>query len=214
MRIRTALMASCLALPLAGLAAAAHAQAPQPERVIRVPAGSVVLVLPGAAPGFVAQAVPTAPSAVDFPVARMLAEQNAMMQRMMQQMRVLDQLTMPLPDPSQMIQSAMDGMPAFPNVAPGSGVVTTMVSDGHGVCRQTVTYSTSANGGRPIVRVAQSGDACTALHVQRPLGVAQPVPAPRPEVAPAPLPAPAQHHPRLWTVGDPPHPIGRAIPHT
>jgi len=204
MRLRKLLFGGCLALPLAGFVASAHARAPQPERAIRVPAGSVVLVLPGAAYTLAPVAAPV-PFGVDFPAMRMIAAQNAMMQ----QMRVLDQLMLPLPDPSQTIRSVLDGMP---RLAPGSSVVTTMVSDGHGVCRQTITYS-SAGREKPVVHVAQSGNACGALHVQGPVWVQQTAPA-APALPGNRVPAQKPGGPRLWTAGDPPHPIASGVPRT
>ena len=73
MPLRKALLGACLALPLAGLAGAAHANASHHERIIRVPAGSVVLVLPGAAPRVIADptVVPAFPA--PFPIAQFMA---------------------------------------------------------------------------------------------------------------------------------------------
>lgn len=218
MSFRKALLAAGLALPVAGIAAAgAHAASARVERTIRVPAGSIVLVLPGAAANAVAGAAPMtraqmtrapvtrAPMATvpaDFPVLRMMARQDAMARRMMHQMHVLDQLTMALPDPAQMLRSVMDQVGHPMRLAPGSGVVTTVVSGGRGVCRQTVTYRATANGARPQVHVVQTGDACGALAAHRPIGVTQTVPQ-SPAARPDTVPAPSPHHPRLWSVSDP-----------
>ena len=203
MQLRKPLLGACLALSLAGFGAVAHAQAPQQERVIHVPAGAVVLVLPGATDVTAPIAAP-APFGVDFPAVRMIAAQDAMLQHLMHQMQVLDQLMLPLPDPTQAIRSVKDGMPE-----PGRGVVTTMVSDGRGVCRHTITYS-KAVGEKPVVHVAQSGDACGPLHVQGPVQVQQTVPD-SPGIATHRVPAVKPAGPRLWTVGDPPHP---SVPRT
>lgn len=213
MPLRKALLGACLALPLAGLAGAAHANASHHERTIQVPAGSVVLVLPGAAPQVVADlaAVPALPA--PFPIAQFMAEQNAMMHNMLQQVRALDAWSMALPNPDQIIRTAMQGMPPI-HVAPGTSVVTTMVSDGHNVCRETVTYRMTPNGARPQVHITRTGDDCDALMRQGTVGVAQTLPAqptPRPETAPAAAP---EHRPQLWTVGDPPQPIAAGVPRT
>jgi hypothetical protein len=78
--------------------------------------------------------VPATPAAqIDFPVAHMIAQQEAMMDRMFAGMDSLMATAMPSPD--QMIRSVMQGMP---QVAPGSGVVVTSFSTGNGVtCSQT-----------------------------------------------------------------------------
>lgn len=162
MQSRKLLLGAGLALPVAEFVAAARAQAPQPERVIRVPAGSMVLVLPGTA-AVAAPAAAPMPFGEDFPVMRMMAAQHAMVERMMQQMRVLDQLMLPLPDPAQAIRSAMDGVP---RLAPGSSMVTTMVSDGRGACRQTITYR-SAAGEKPVVHMAQKPESSATPEQRR-----------------------------------------------
>lgn len=213
MPLRNALLGACLALPLAGFAGLAHAQSTQPERVIRVPAGSVVLVLPGTAPQVVAQAAPMPAFAPPFPMLQLMAQQDAMMQQMLRQVRAMDQWGMPLPDPEQIMRAAAQGMPPM-HVAPGTSVMTTMVSDGHGVCRETVTYRMTADGAQPQVHVTRTGDHCGALLPHGPVGVMQTVPAApssRPNTVPAAAP---QDHPQLWTVGDPPHPIPAGVPRT
>jgi len=217
MPLRKALFGACLALPLAGLAGSAHARSPQPEQVIRVPAGAVVLVLPGVAdPQPVVQAMPQ-PMAMpafppDFPMLHMMAMQDAMMQQMLQQVRALDRWSMSLPGPEQIIRSATAGMPQQ-RIEPGTSVVTTMVSNGNGVCRETVTYRASPDGARPQVHVVRTGDQCGALHFGGSVGVGQTLPA---EQAPQPntAPAAAPHHPQLWTVSDPARPIQARAPRT
>lgn len=209
MLARKALLAACLALPVAGFAGAAHARTAQAERSIEVPAGTVLVVLPNAIPVAAPQlaAVPTIPTA--FPVMHLLAEQQAMMQSMMQQMHVLDQLTMAMPNPTQLMRTAFGGMPAT-QVPPGSSIVTTVVSNGHGVCRQTITYRSTGHGARPQVHVVRSGDQCGALHMTGPIGITQRLPAP---AAPHPQPTVGGHQPHLWTVSYPAHAV-MATPHT
>lgn len=213
MPLRNALLGACLALPLAGFAGLAQAQSPQPERVIRVPAGAVVLVLPGAAPQAMAQEAPMPQFAPPPPMLRLMAQQDAMMQQMLRQVRTMDAWSMALPDPEQIIRAAAQGMPTM-HVAPGTSVVTTMVSDGHGVCRQTVTYRMTPDGAQPQVHVTRTGDHCDALLPHGPVGVTQTVPA-APSQRPNTMPAAApRHHPQLWTVGDPPQPIPAGVPRT
>jgi hypothetical protein len=133
------------ALLAASLLVASPAGAAQPEagHYVWVPAGATVVL------------VPSAPlTQTEFPVAHMIAQQQAMMNRMMAEM---DSLMANMPDPQQMIRSAMQGMP---QVVPGSGVVVTSISNGSGTCSQTITYGYSGNGGQPSVKISSSGNAC------------------------------------------------------
>jgi hypothetical protein len=136
------------------------------------------LLLPAAAPA----------TPVDFPFARMVAQQDAMMQRIMSDMDSL--MAMPLPDPEQMVRSVMNGMP---QVAPGSGVVVPSITTGNGTCTQTITYGPQANGGQPVVKTSSTGNACGALGSSAPVGVTQPLPAPRRD--------------RLWSIEYPARPV-------
>jgi hypothetical protein len=174
----------------ATLLAAAPAVAAQPDggHYVWVPAGATVVMLPEAA------ARP-----IDFPVARMIAQQDAMMQRMFADMDALLAMTMPGP----MIRSVTQGMP---QTLPGSGVVVTSISTGSGTCSQTITYGYPGNGGAPRVQVSSTGNACGMLHAPGPIEVQQAAPPP-PAVAPAPT-SPRQ---RLWTVGYPPHPVTTGV---
>ncbi len=182
------------ALLAASLLVAAPAVAAQPDggHYVWVPPGATVVLLPSA---------PATP--VDFPVAHMIAQQEAMMHRMFADMDSL--MATAMPDPEQMIRSVMQGMP---RVAPGSSVVMTSITTGNGTCSQTVTYGYPGNGGQPTVKVSSSGNACGALGTQGPIGVTQTMPSPRP-VIPAPV---APRHERLWTVGYPPHPLTTGAP--
>jgi hypothetical protein len=180
---RSALLAASLFV-----AAPAMAAPPSGGQYIWVPAGDAVVV------------VPKAPARqIDFPVVDMFARQEAMMQRMMADMDTM--MAMPMPNPAQMIQSVMQGMP---QVAPGSSVVMTSISTGNGTCSQTITYAYPVNGGQPVVKVASTGNACGVIHSTGPIQATQPMPVPRPV-------APRQHE-RLWTIGYPPHPIATGTP--
>jgi hypothetical protein len=176
------------ALLAISLLVAAPAMAASPSSVgqyVWVPAGDAVVVVPQ---------VP--PRQIDFPVVDVFAQQQAIMQRMMADMDTM--MAMPLPNPAQIIRSAMQGLPQVP---PGSGVVVTSISTPGGTCSQTITFGGPAQGGQPIVHVVSEGNACGAIHSSGPLTVMQTSPAPQP-VAPQP-----QTHERLWTIGYTPHPI-------
>ena len=193
---RSALLGACLMLPVA--AYGGHALAAQPDggRYVYVPPGATVVVLPGAeAAALPRQALPVP---ADFPLARLIAQQDAMMQRMFADMDSL--MAMPFPDPQQMIRSVMNGVP---QAVPGSGVVMTSVSTGDGTCSETITYGYLPNGGQPQVKVTRSGNACGAISSSGPIGVTESVPGPQP-IAPQPV---TPSHERLWTIGYPPHPV-------
>jgi hypothetical protein len=184
------------ALLAASLLAAAPAVAAQPDggHYVWVPPGATAIVVPAA---------PATP--IDFPVARMVAQQEALMNRMFADMDSLMATAFRAPD--QMIRSVMQGMP---QVAPGSGIVVTSVTTGRGTCTQTITYGYPGNGGQPVTRVSSSGNACGAIGSSMPTEVTQPAPGPRPNV-PTPM---APRHERVWTVGYPPHPLKGAAPRT
>jgi hypothetical protein len=180
--LRSVLLASSMLLTAPAMAAP-----PDGGRYVYVPPGATVVVVPA-----------SRPMAADFPVARVFARQDAMMQRMMADMDTL--MAMPLPDPQQMIRSVMSGMPQVPA---GSGVVTTFFSNGSQTCSQTITYGSAANGGQPVVKVSSSGNGCGVVRPSGPISVAQPAPAPKPVTPP---------HERLWTIGYPPHAVPVHVP--
>jgi len=187
------------ALLAASVFVTAPALAAQPEggHYVWVPNGATVVMLPS---------TPATP--IDFPVAHMIAEQEAIMHHMFADMDTL--LTPPMPDPTQMIRSVMQGMP---QAAPGSGVVLTQVSTGNGsTCSETIIYGPRGADGQPQVKVTRSGNACTALMQSGPLGVTQQMaPTPHP-VAPATAAPP---HERLWSVEYPARPVTvHTPPHT
>lgn len=194
---RNALLGACLALPFLCAAGSASAAPPASGHYIYIPAGATVVLLPAAVPPPVA----VAPMAV--PVASLIAEQQAMMQQMIAQMNAM--FAMPMPDPQQLMQAAMRGMP---QTAPGSSVMLTAVGSGNGMCSETITYAYPPNGGAPVVHVTHSGDGCGRTfnatgpaHIKGSPAVQRGVPA-----------RPAGAQPRLWTAGDPPHLIGTDDP--
>jgi hypothetical protein len=141
-------------MALLGTAAAGFAQSPSaPQgRVIEVPPGAVVLVLPAgsvAAPAFhTAFPSPDMPSPVAM--IRQMDQMMAEMQRGFANPAWLD--------PNRAIEAAMHGMPQAGG--PAAGVVVTSFSDGHGTCTQRITYK--GDGSAPVVQVSSTGDACAS----------------------------------------------------
>jgi hypothetical protein len=86
---------------------------------------------------------------VGFPVAGIFAQQDALLRRMMGDMQAMSNFNMPAADSAAM--------------PPGSTVIMSSFSDGHGSCSRTVTYRAQPNGAAPIMNVSQTGDACVAL---------------------------------------------------
>ena len=178
---RSALMAASLLV-----AAPALAASPESGRYVWVPAGATVVTVPN-----------TPATQIDFPIAHVIAQQRALMDRMFADMDSL--MAMPMPDPTQMIRSVMSGMP---QAMLGTGVVMTSITTGSGTCSQTITYGYPGNGGQPVVKVSNTGNACDAIKSSGPITVTQPV-----------LPAPAApRHEKLWTVSNPPRPIHIGTP--
>jgi hypothetical protein len=182
---RSALLSASLLLS----APAAMAATPEGGHYVWVPSGAEAIIVP---------AQTAAP--VDFPVARMIARQEAMMQRMFADMDSL--MATALPSPEQMIRSVMQGMPQVPD---GSSVVVTSITTPNGTCSQTITYGYPADGSQPVVNVSSRGNACGTIHSSGPLTITQPMPGPQ-TVTPGP------RHERLWTVGYPPHRITTGTP--
>jgi hypothetical protein len=187
MSIRNSLLGACLALPLVGLTG--HAQAAQPDggRTIYVPPGAVVLILPG----LTSVAAPYATSAATpetMPMMRLIAQQQAAMQRMIADM---DAMFPPMPDPSQLLRAAF-----------GSDMAVAPLAGGHGMCSQSITIVERGDGSAPIVKTAQTGDACGALGIGKPQNIHE---VPMVPVAPA-------RGPKVLEVGFPPHPVSTGTP--
>lgn len=151
---RTALIGAVASVALLGTAAVGFAQSPtqQQGRVIQVPPGAVVLVLPAgavAAPAF----------DTGFPLPDMPSP--AAMIRQMDQMMADMQRSFAAPawiDPNRTIEAAMHGLPGAGG--PVAGVVVTSFSDGHGTCTQRITYK--GDGSAPVVKVSSTGNACAS----------------------------------------------------
>ena len=197
-----AILGAVLALPL--LCGAKNASAAPPLSsgdYVYIPAGATVVVLPG--PAMTAPPVNISPRPMAFPMASMIAAQDTMMQRMIADMNAM--FAMPMPDPQQVLAAAMRGMP---QPGRGTGVFLTSVSSGSGVCSETITYNYPANGGKPQVHVARSGNGCGAVTMP---GPATPAAAP---ISPRAIPntTPPRAAPREWTARDTARPIGPADP--
>ena len=149
---RNTLLGACLALPLLAVTGQAQPTPPNGGRVIYVPAGATVVILPGpgtvAAPNMVNAGAPEA-----MPLMQMIAQQQAAMQRMIANMNAMFP---PLPDPNRMLRAAFGaGGPLNVSIMPMAG--------GHGVCSQSISIVERGDGSAPIVKTSQSGDACGAL---------------------------------------------------
>ena len=143
--------AASLALLAGAGSALAQNRAASGERLIAVPPGAVVLVLPaGAAP-----MMPAGMFDADFAFPPMPGP--GAMTREIQAMMAQAEQAFVAPAwiaPDRTIPAAMEGLPAGPGV---SGVFVTSVSDGSGTCTRQVTY-----GGGRAPRVEMFGNACGA----------------------------------------------------
>ncbi len=164
-RFTTAVALGAASLALIGGAGAALAQSgkTQHDRMIEVPPGAVVIVLPGTAAQAMSWSGPTFDAG--FPLVVMPGPQ-ALIRQIDQQMR---QMTAEMQgafagpargmpgwaSPDRIIRAELGGIP--PGV---SGVVVTSFSDGHGTCTQRVIYS--GNGATPKVQVSDTGGACAS----------------------------------------------------
>jgi hypothetical protein len=198
-----AILGAILAVPFLCAAGSASAAPPAGGHYVYVPPGASVVVLPETA--MTATPVVVSATPMVFPVASMIAQQDAMMQRMIADMNAM--VAMPMPDPQQLMQAAMRGMP---QAGGGAGVFLSSASSVNGVCSETVVYGYPANGGKPQVHVTRSGNGCGAVTMP---GRARPVATP---LDPRTIPrmAPTNAPQRLWTASDTARPIGRAEPGT
>lgn len=160
---------AALALLVGAGVADAQSQPAQQGRVIEVPPGAVVLVLPSGTmpvglpmfggPMFASPTVagPTFPGPTfdaAFPMPAMPAPDALF--REVDQMMAQAQSMFASPffaHPEQTIQAALRQ-----GGGPVSGMMVTSFSDGHGVCTKQVTWS--GNGAAPKVNISATGDAC------------------------------------------------------
>ena len=178
-------MAAVGALASVAMAGTAIAATPAArERVIEVPPGSVVLVLPAPMSMQVPQVqtmLPPIPAArtmdIGFPFppvpspGAIIREVNALMA-----------------STEHMFDRAFAPLPA---AGPGvSGVFITSFSDGHGTCTQRVTYT--GDNSRPVMKISSTGDACARAGVHVP--TTAPVLRPRERTTPHLIEASAHRH--------------------
>lgn len=110
------------------------------------------------------------PAALQIQADQAIASENAMFREMTAEMNAVQAQmaalfsAVPFPTPQQMLP-AMFGPGLSVMIGPGSGAVISISSSGSGTCSETITYSYPANGGRPIIHVAQRGNACGAIHL-------------------------------------------------
>jgi hypothetical protein len=198
-----AILGAVVAVPFLCAAGGVSATPPTGGHYVYVPPGATVVILPE--PAMTATPIGTSAAPTVSPFAPIIAQQNAMMQRMIADVNAM--FATPMPDAQQLIRGAMRGLP---QAGPGTGVLVTSVSSGNRVCSETITYGYPANGSKPQMHVMRSGDGCGAVTIP---GPARRVATP---VAPHAIPrvAPASSPPRLWTAKDTARPIGRAEPGT
>jgi hypothetical protein len=146
-----ALLGTCLALPLAGLAVPALAG--QPGCAAAQPEGLTVFQ----------------PAAIELHAEHMIAtadamfrEMNAEMNAMQAQMAALMQA--PMPGPQQFIEATFGPGHSVPLGTAGATVIS-ITTGVNGTCSETITYSYPGNANRPVVHVAEGGNACGAIHV-------------------------------------------------
>ena len=165
-----AVAGAAAALALVGGAGIAAAQSPsRANRVIEVPPGAVVLVLPAGAIPAMSSPGPMVDAAFPLPV---MPGVSRMIQRM-DQMMLDAQRAFASPawtDPARTVETAMRRMPGAEG--PVSGVIVTSFSDGHGTCTQRVVYS--GNGAAPKVNVSSTGNECASIGHPVALPKAQP----------------------------------------
>ncbi|MGH7153003.1 MAG: hypothetical protein ACREF3_03665 [Acetobacteraceae bacterium] len=150
--LRSAVIGACLALSLAGFASPTFAASPRCAQELT---NGVAIEFPSGQPATAVEQV-----AAD----RMMAAANAMFREMAVEMNAMQRqmaafMAMPMPSPQQIIRAAQ-GPGGWGSAAPGTGMVFTSVSNSSGSCSETITYSYSRTGSRPIVHVSHTGNAC------------------------------------------------------
>ncbi len=164
---------------LAGGAAFAQDTQVQHGRVIQVPPGAVVLVLPAGTP---MQSMPAFNAAFPFPAFPFAAMPSpAGMFREIEQ--VMANAQRAFANPAWTVQNRTIDV-AMPQAgSPYTSVVVTSVSDSHGTCTRRITYA--GNGAAPKVEVSSTGDACAHAGMGAGMPISSPdVKAPQPRSLP------------------------------
>ncbi len=172
-------VASLALLAGVGAAVAQNARTSQ-GRVIEVPPGSIVVVLPGGAMtpasfGFAPLAGPTLDAAFPMPA---LPDPGALFRQVDQMMADMQRA---FSSHSWMRADGTTEAALREAAGPVEGMMVTSFSNGHGVCTKRVVWS--GNGAAPKVNVSSTGDACAAE--------GQPVES-------QPVPQPTHAAPQLW----------------
>jgi hypothetical protein len=168
--IQTCLRSLAVTALLAASVGGAVAASPT-DRVVSVPPGAIVLVLPaGVAPGWASPGW----ASDDSPFENGMISPIAMMQQVNRMM----QAAFADPAQDQMMQAAMQQMQSR---GPSFRMVVTSISNGQGTCTRQVRYSGSADA--PKVDVSMTGNACPAANS----GTPAVVPAPAQRSIPATL---------------------------
>jgi hypothetical protein len=165
MRKTSLLAAAGAAVGLVLSVGTAGAQSPA-TRTIQVPAGAVVLVLPGMAPDATRVLVPAQRLEAGMPMQpltmtgfddvfrQMDAQIDAQMHRMMAIAQHGFERGFAMPGPNGLVDAALGDAPRL-----GTGMVVTSFSDGRHSCTQRVTYT--GNGAAPVIQT--SGNGCTGV---------------------------------------------------
>lgn len=198
---RTVLMAGAVALLPIALSATTQAQPVSPGVVLYDAAGEPVAVLHWLKPGWRGRSAPPAafvpqdaPEPFWASFDNLFAQQEAILARIMDDMRAFPPPSFMTPGSGQTIEV---GVPSgLPGTATTREVIS--VSNGRGVCTQTITYADPGNGAQPRVTVHKVGDACATIGLPRPTPAAQPAP-PRTE-PPLMRPAPGRSGSRFINV--------------
>jgi hypothetical protein len=129
----------------------------QSTRTIQVPAGAVVLVLPGMGAGGMMVPARRLDTGLPMPPLTMTAFDDVFrqMDAQMDRMMALAQRGFAIQSPDRLVQAALGD----PSRLGGSSMVVTSFSDGRHSCTQRVTYA--GNGAAPVVQT--SGDGCTGV---------------------------------------------------
>ena len=157
---RGALVGALASAALLGSVAAGFAQSPSAQhgRLIEVPPGAVLIVLPaGGAP---VTTISVTPCADEFAFPAMPSA-AAMIHEMDQMMADMQRAFLPPAwfSPDRVIEAATRGLPSVSG--PFASVVVTTFSDGRGTCTERVIYD--GHGAAPKMQVASSGTACAAV---------------------------------------------------
>jgi hypothetical protein len=154
MRKTSLVTATAAALTLA-LGIGSVAAQSQATRTIQVPAGAVVLVLPGMGAGGMMVPAQRLDAGLPMPPITMTVfdDMFRQMDAQMDRMTALAQRGFAIQPPDRVVQAALGDPSRFA----GSSVVVTSFSDGRRSCTQRVTYA--GNGAAPVVQT--SGDGCT-----------------------------------------------------